>query len=61
MFKYKAEFQMFRFYNIIKVIKPIIKKIKRKMDDIFMKLFMENMKWKHLNFIVKIVKNRKVK
>lgn len=26
MFKYKAEFQMFRFYNIIKVIKPIIKK-----------------------------------
>lgn len=31
------------------------------MDDIYMKLFMENMKWKYLNFIVKVIKNRKVK
>lgn len=31
------------------------------MDDISMKLFMENMKWKYLNFIVKVIKNRKVK
>lgn len=57
MLKYKAGFQIFRFYNIIKVIKSIIIKI----ELCFYEIFMENMKCKNLNFIVKIVKNRKVK
>lgn len=59
MLKYKVGFQIFRFYNIIKVIKSITKN--KNLGRFWCNYIWKNMKWRHLNFIINIVKNRKGK